>query len=501
MLSLLLFDLQSRTAIAAEPLPGDACSTQYIFSQTGGPETTGVRNMLMCNGSTWQQRMTFTSAGYVGIGTVSPTQALEVNGTVYANTITGGRGGGSTASLYQLFGWGRLGVGTSISLGDNNPTLANYISTSNGLTVGSTGLAKSSLDVSGGLAVGSYATVSTAPSNGLIVSGGVGIGTSAPAALLHVNGEGIFSTGSLACSAATAGGLRYNSGATAYQFCNGTAWTTFSSGSSGVVQLPTQATMTTCNGTYIGALRLVTPSGSAPSVASFSSAAGQGGSVSVAQPSGLSSGDLLVMVLASDNNVSTISLPVGFNMSGIAYDNASGADTQTLAIATKIATVSEPLNYSVNVSTTGSGSLSVGMLRIPGGGTIKVLAAASPASTVTTKPVTVTSPTITPTSNNNLILWVATGDTDTSANNYTYTVPSGMTAQVGPVNDGNWTSLQVASKAQTTAAATGALSGTVTYSVGATNTGYVAFTVAVPPAAAYAEFCDGSSWSYLGGGS
>ncbi len=48
---------------------------------------------------------------------------------------------------------------------------------------------KSSLDVSGGMAVGTYAGVTAAPANGLIVSGNVGIGTSAPTSNLHVYGS------------------------------------------------------------------------------------------------------------------------------------------------------------------------------------------------------------------------------------------------------------------------------------------------------------------------
>jgi len=45
------------------------------------------------------------------------------------------------------------------------------------------------LDVGGGVAIGSYATVNTAPSNGLIVSGNVGIGTTSPGFQLDVVGN------------------------------------------------------------------------------------------------------------------------------------------------------------------------------------------------------------------------------------------------------------------------------------------------------------------------
>ena len=48
------------------------------------------------------------------------------------------------------------------------------------------------LDVAGAEAIGSYAGVNTAPSNGLIVSGNVGIGTTTPGTTLGVQGNGVF---------------------------------------------------------------------------------------------------------------------------------------------------------------------------------------------------------------------------------------------------------------------------------------------------------------------
>ncbi len=53
MAGLFIF-LTAAAVEAAEPAPGSACSIQYQIMVSGGPETTGVRNLMICNGSTWQ---------------------------------------------------------------------------------------------------------------------------------------------------------------------------------------------------------------------------------------------------------------------------------------------------------------------------------------------------------------------------------------------------------------------------------------------------------------
>lgn len=72
----------------ADPAPGDACSIANAIVQTGGPDTSGVRHVMRCDGNIWQQTVTIDAAGQVGIGTPSPTSALDVNGDIQNRNIT-----------------------------------------------------------------------------------------------------------------------------------------------------------------------------------------------------------------------------------------------------------------------------------------------------------------------------------------------------------------------------------------------------------------------------
>lgn len=85
----------------------------------------------------------------------------------------------------------------------------------------------------------------------IISNGNVGVGTLNPAAKLDVAGEVKFGNTASACSGTTEGQQRYNSTSKKMEFCNGTAWTEFGSGSGGGLgvdqtwQTPTRAFNTT----------------------------------------------------------------------------------------------------------------------------------------------------------------------------------------------------------------------------------------------------------------
>ena len=112
----------------------------------------------------------FDNGTNVGIGSVAPGAALDVNGVISA--------GGSGSSYFSS---GNLGVGTI------NPQAA-FVVTGGNVGIG-TWTAANLLSIVGGASIGSatYANT-TAPANGLLVSGNVGIGSLAPGQLLDVQG-------------------------------------------------------------------------------------------------------------------------------------------------------------------------------------------------------------------------------------------------------------------------------------------------------------------------
>lgn len=169
-----------------------------------------------------------TTNGRLGIGTTVPGQPLSVgsgatsgfgstaqiaalsSSNAYVTTVAGGvetfLGSDGTGGI--------IGTLTNVSLifRQNNVERMRF-NTSGNLGIG-TQTPVNLLDVSGSEAIGTYAGVSTAPSNSLIVSGKVGIGTSNPGQLLSIINSNAeeeigFTTTSTASALTTIGGGTY----------------------------------------------------------------------------------------------------------------------------------------------------------------------------------------------------------------------------------------------------------------------------------------------------
>jgi len=167
-------------------------SANYVVKSNG---TNGVCGIMYDNGSG------------VGIGTTGPAYPLEVDGGIYENGDWF-RVSGSNGIYWQSYGpgwycsdgtWLRTYNNASIwansgQIGTNGSFTGGYSGASgpaggaifSGAVGIGTGGPLSKLDVSGGVAIGTYAGVNAAPSNGIIVSGQAGFGTSTPSTS-HMN--------------------------------------------------------------------------------------------------------------------------------------------------------------------------------------------------------------------------------------------------------------------------------------------------------------------------
>ncbi len=145
-----------------------------------------VNNFVIRRSGTTDNLTIASTTGYVGIGTTNPARKLDISGV------------SDWASQVRIT---RTDNNTITSLGSryvgsfSNNSFSIFSNSSERMTIDPTGnvginttAPKNKLDVSGGMALGSYAGVNTAPSNSLIVSGNIGIGTTSPTSTLHIAG-------------------------------------------------------------------------------------------------------------------------------------------------------------------------------------------------------------------------------------------------------------------------------------------------------------------------
>ena len=138
--------------------------------------------------------------GNLGIGTTSPQNKLDVEGSV---AIGASYSGTNTAPTNGAIVEGNVGIGT------NSP--------------------QNKLDVEGGVAIGStYSGTSTAPTNGAIIEGNLGIGTVSPFSTIDVNG----SVGMKAKTTLNAGTNNPDGSATVWIYTSGGGVVTLPSASS-----------------------------------------------------------------------------------------------------------------------------------------------------------------------------------------------------------------------------------------------------------------------------
>ncbi|MYL85214.1 hypothetical protein GTA51_19130 [Desulfovibrio aerotolerans] len=156
-------------------------------------------------------KMYISNAGNIGIGTTTPTVALDVNGAVRAANAIMAKAVGSYGS---------------ISLQTGSTVLPGYIEWRNPAAEGSSGARRGFM----GWDSANVALALENSSNFVVSGGNVGIGTASPSALLDVNGQAVFGANSgqrisiygdhMGINRRVSDGVIYNSNGHAYQWAH-----------------------------------------------------------------------------------------------------------------------------------------------------------------------------------------------------------------------------------------------------------------------------------------
>jgi len=78
----------------ADPNPGDACANAGEFQRTGGAESSGVGNMMVCSGGTWKALI-----GFDGTANVNINYAVGLTGDITPAQITANQNNYNPANL------------------------------------------------------------------------------------------------------------------------------------------------------------------------------------------------------------------------------------------------------------------------------------------------------------------------------------------------------------------------------------------------------------------
>jgi len=176
--------------LASGDIPNNAANTS---GSAGSLSTTYGTGQILYGQASGVPASTSTfvySGGSVGIGTATPGAQLTLTSNVYAGGYIQSAGtAGGIQSQGAYMGWNLTGgVGETDfinqqGLGSGGWRWYNY---NNSAQLTSNAAA---LSAAGGLTLGTYSNVSSAPTGGLICPGNVGIGTNNPTSTLQVNGD------------------------------------------------------------------------------------------------------------------------------------------------------------------------------------------------------------------------------------------------------------------------------------------------------------------------
>lgn len=200
-------------------------------------------------------------------------------------------------------------------------------------------------------------------------------------------------------------------------------------------------------------------------------------------PAGYVAGDILVVIVNVDNASQTITFPAGWTQ--VSTDHITNGDGETMSWGWKVATGTDAFNFSVSISNIDWSTTIAAYSGRNTSTTIDVTPSANNPNSATppNSPISVAGTGITPVTNGCDVIWMAGIDPAVTGNG-AWVAPSGMTLR-STTPSTNFAPVGLADLNQTTAAATGTLTGTWTQS--GDNGNFVGYVVALRPAAGAAR--------------